>query len=43
MVHELYMNKAEKKKLMGDFLGSPVAMTLQSQCSEPGFDPWLGN
>ena len=28
---------------MGDFLGSPVARTLQSQCREPGFDPWLGN
>ena len=26
-----------------DFLSSPVAKTLHSQCREPGFDPWSGN
>ena len=27
----------------GDFPGRPVAKTPNSQCREPGFDPWSGN
>ena len=26
-----------------DFPGGPGAKTPQSQCGEPGFDPWSGN
>ena len=28
---------------VGDFPGGPVAKTLCSQCSGPGFNLWLGN
>ena len=34
---------AFQKRSLQDFPGVPVAKTLNSQCREPGFEPWSGN
>ena len=36
------LKKKEKKALLVDFPGGPVAETLYSQCKRSGFDPWSG-
>ena len=37
------LNTVSKTAQNQDFPGGPRAKTLNSQCREPGFDPWLGN
>ena len=37
------LTSVSTRRVTGGSPGGPVAKTLISQCSGPGFDPWLGN
>ena len=39
----IFVNLYDRREILWDFPGDPVAKTLHSQCRGLRFNPWLGN